>query len=141
MENNKKFMLEMNRLTLERQIQMQNQMRERLAATQIARARDLFLWLGSFYGLAGCGMLAAFARTKRPAVIAPLLPLTFIVGYQADLAYGSKLNRIKSEAENIMQYEKDIIEIPAGLPTLSTIDTARILQQDEQKYHASPRII
>jgi len=136
MEKQQKFMLEMNRITMERQIQIQNQMRERMAAVQIARARELFVWLGTFYGIAGGGMLAAFSRTRKPAAIVPLIPLTFLVGYQADLAYGSKLNRIKSEAENIMEYERDIIEIPAGLPTLSSIDGARIQLQDEQKYHA-----
>ena len=73
------FMLEMNRylmiltnlmlsliiivrITLERQIQMQNQMRERMVAQQIAGAREMFLWLGSFYVLAGTGMIMGFAR-------------------------------------------------------------------------------
>ena len=50
------------RITLERQIQMQNQMRERMVAQQVAGAREMFLWLGSFYLLAGTGMIAAFAR-------------------------------------------------------------------------------
>merc|ERR1712154_96836 len=99
---------------------------------QVAGAREMFLWLGSFYALAGGAMLAGFVRTKKPAAIAPLLPLTFIVGYQADLAYGSKVNRIKAEAENIMQYERDLIEIPSGLPSLSSIDAARIRAQDEK---------
>ena len=51
------FMMEMNRITVERQIQMQNQMRERMAAAQIARAREMFVWLGSFYLLATVGMI------------------------------------------------------------------------------------
>ncbi|XP_023344503.1 plasminogen receptor (KT) [Eurytemora carolleeae] len=139
MEKNQKFMLEMNRTMLERQIHMQNQMRERMVASQIAGAREMFVWLGSFYAIAGTAMLAAFFRTKKPATIAPLLPLTFVVGYQADFAYGSKMNRIKAEAENIIQFERDIIEIPSGLPTVSSIDSARIQLQDEQKYHASSR--
>ena len=41
---------------------MQNQMRERMVAQQVAGAREMFLWLGSFYLLAGTGMIAAFAR-------------------------------------------------------------------------------
>jgi len=140
LKKNQEFMLEMNRITMERQIQMQDQMRERMMAQQIAKSREMFLWLGSFYAVAGGAMLAGFVRTKKPAAIAPLLPLTFIVGYQADLAYGSKVNRIKAEAENIMQYERDLIEIPSGLPSLSSIDAARIRAQDEKKYHAtSPR--
>ena len=35
MRKQQQFMLEMNRITVERQIQMQNQMRERMAATQV----------------------------------------------------------------------------------------------------------
>ena len=41
---------------------MQNQMRERMVAQQIAGAREMFLWLGSFYVLAGTGMIMGFAR-------------------------------------------------------------------------------
>ena len=29
---------------------------------QVAKARDLFYWLGSFYVLAGLGMVAGFSR-------------------------------------------------------------------------------
>lgn len=45
-------------LQVERQIQMQNQMRERLMAMQVARARELLYWFGSFYVVAGLGMIA-----------------------------------------------------------------------------------
>ena len=68
-------------------------------------------------------------RTKKPAAIVPLLPLTFIVGYQADLAYGSKVNRIRAEAENILQYERDLTDIPAGLPSIASIDAGRMKAQ------------
>jgi hypothetical protein len=43
---------------VERQIQMQNQMRERMMAMQVARARELLYWFGSFYVLAALGMIA-----------------------------------------------------------------------------------
>ena len=61
--------------------------------------------------------------------MAPLLPLTFLVGYQADLAYGSKVARIRAEAENILQYERDLTDMPGGLPSLATIDAGRIKAQ------------
>ena len=48
------------------------------------------------------------------------------MGYQADLAYGSKVNRIRAEAENILQYERDLTDMPGGLPSLSSIDAGRI---------------
>ena len=62
--------------------------------------------------------------------MAPLLPLTFIVGYQGDLAYGTKMNRIRNEAEDILMFEKDLIDMPSGLPTFSSIEVGR-MQQDK----------
>jgi uncharacterized iron-regulated protein len=43
---------------VERQIQMQNQMRERMLSMQVARSRELLYWAGSFYVLAALGMIA-----------------------------------------------------------------------------------
>ena len=40
---------------MERQIQMQNAMRERQMAMQIARGRDLFQWWATFYSVAALG--------------------------------------------------------------------------------------
>ena len=67
--------------------------------------------------------------------MAPALPLTFLVGYQADLAYGTKINRIKAEAESILMFERDLIEIPSGLPTVSSLDVGRMQQEEHSKYH------
>ena len=57
-EKQQKFMVEMNKITLERQIQMQNQMRERQVAMQIAGSREMFAWLGTFYAFASVAMIA-----------------------------------------------------------------------------------
>ena len=56
-QRQQEFMLDMNKMTMERQIQMHNQMRERMAAAQIAGAREMCVWLGSFYVLAATGMI------------------------------------------------------------------------------------
>ncbi|XP_046405237.1 plasminogen receptor (KT) [Ischnura elegans] len=137
LRKNQEFVAEMNKITVERQIQMQNQMRERLMSMQIARARELLYWLGSFYVLAALGMVAGYRRGRKPGVLAPLLPLTFIVGYQADMAYGNKLHRIRGEAENIIQFETDLLELPCGLPTASSIDQARLKEEEKKKLHPS----
>jgi len=137
MKKNQEFMTEMNKITVERQIQMQNQMRERVMAMQVARARELLYWFGTFYVFAGLGMIAGFCRTRKPGVLAPLLPLSFIVGYQADMAYGNKLHRIRLEAENIMQFEMDLLELPCGLPSASSIDQARLDNDEKKKLHPS----
>ena len=80
-------------------------------------------------------------QSKKPGVLVPLLPLTFVLGYQVDLAYGSKLNRIRGEAENIMQYERDLLEMPLHLPTLSSIDLAREDQKKGLQLHSSPVVL
>ncbi|CAB3372455.1 Hypothetical predicted protein [Cloeon dipterum] len=129
------FVAEVNRVSLERQIQLQNQMRQRIMAMQVARARELFFWLGAFYGVATLGMLAGFRRTRKPGVLVPLLPLTFVVAYHGDMAYGNKLHRIRTEAENIMQFEEEILDLPCGLPTTSSLDLARMQEEEEKRFH------
>ncbi len=57
MRKNQDFMLETQLVMLERQIQMQDQMRQRMAAQQIARTREMFTWLSTFYLLATIGMV------------------------------------------------------------------------------------
>jgi len=123
-KKNQEFMREMQAVTVQRQIQMQNQIRERMAATQIAMARERLAWLGSFYIIATLGMVKMYRKTRKASSLVAFVPLSFLVGYQADLAYGTKLNRVKIEAENILMYERDLIEMPAGLPTLESLDAA-----------------
>ena len=37
-------------------------------------------------------------RTRHPGMLVPLLPLSFVVGYQADMAWGGKMERIIGRA-------------------------------------------
>ena len=39
--------------------------------------------------------MCRFIKNRNPAIIAPVLPFTFILGYQADLALGNKMHRIR----------------------------------------------
>ena len=45
--------------------------------------------------------------------------------------------RIKSEAENILMFESDLVESPAGLPSVSSLDMARLKMAEEAKYKVS----
>nr|XP_045606505.1 plasminogen receptor (KT)-like isoform X1 [Procambarus clarkii] len=130
---NQEFMLETQRVQLERQIHMQNEMRQKMMSMQIARSRELLYWFGAFYAVAAIGMITGFRRTRKPGTLVPLLPLTFVLAYQADLAYGSKLNRIKMEAENILIFEHELVSLPMGVPTPATIDEARERQEETKR--------
>lgn len=43
-------------------------------------------------------------KKRNPAVLAPLLPLTFIVGYMYDMGYGSKLERMKGKGREVFMH-------------------------------------
>ena len=75
-----------------------------------------------------------FRKSGNRAAVAPLLPLTFLVGYQFDLAYGTKVTRIRAEAENILMFERDLLEVPTGLPSVSSLDMGRQKMEEEAKY-------
>ncbi|KAJ8926819.1 hypothetical protein NQ314_020667 [Rhamnusium bicolor] len=131
-KKNQEFITEMNTIKIERQLQMRNQMRERQVALEIAKSRELFFWYGAFYLTSVAWAITSYRYKRKSIYLAPLLPLTFVVAYQADLAYGNKLHRIIVEAEHILQFESDLLTLPLGVPTASSIDLKR-LQNDEQK--------
>uniref|UniRef100_A0A3B3B4T3 Plasminogen receptor, C-terminal lysine transmembrane protein n=1 Tax=Oryzias melastigma TaxID=30732 RepID=A0A3B3B4T3_ORYME len=94
------FMLHNSRLQLERQIMMQNQMRERQMAMQIAWSREFLKYFGSFFALASVGLTAGALKRRNPALLAPIIPLGFIYTYQMDSAYGTLLYRMRGNAHN-----------------------------------------
>lgn len=58
--------------------------------------------------------------------------MSFVLLYVGDLAYGSKLHRIKAEAEMIMEHEHELLQLPAGLPSVASIDAARVELEEER---------
>ncbi|XP_037926183.1 plasminogen receptor (KT) isoform X2 [Hermetia illucens] len=120
---------------MERWIQMHYQIKERELALNIARNRELFYWITNFYIVSLVGFISRYRKTKRLGVLTPLVPLSFITAYYADLAYGNKIHRIRAEADMIMKHEQDLLEWPNGLPTVSTIDQARVEVEMEKKMH------
>ncbi|XP_035774057.1 plasminogen receptor (KT)-like [Anopheles albimanus] len=135
LKKNQEYISEMNKIKMERWIQMHYQMKSRETAMQISKARELFYWLASFYGVSTLGLVSRFRLTKRPGTLAPIVPLSFIVAYYADLAYGTKIHRIQAEAEMIMHNEPELLEWPSGLPTVSEIDSARLEIDDKIRLH------
>ncbi|ROL46682.1 Plasminogen receptor (KT) [Anabarilius grahami] len=108
-QKQQEFMLLNGRLQLERQLVMQNQMRERQMAMQVAWSREFLK-----------------AVKKRKAVLlGPVIPLSFILAYQMDMAYGSLIHRMRAEAESIMVSESERLDVPHGMPTFESIEKSR----------------
>ncbi|XP_025895494.1 plasminogen receptor (KT) [Nothoprocta perdicaria] len=122
------FMLMNSRLQLERQLLMQNQMRERQAAMQIAWTREFLKYFGTFFGLAAVGLTTGAIKKNNPVVLLPIVPLSFIFAYQYDMGYGTMLQRIKGEAENILETQSALLELPKGQLTYEDLEKIRRAQ-------------
>ncbi|EGW00422.1 plasminogen receptor (KT) [Cricetulus griseus] len=125
MKNQQEFMVTHARLQLERQLTMQNEMRERQMAMQIAWSREFLKYFGTFFGIATISLAAGAIKQKKPAFLFPIVPLSFIFTYQYDLGYGTLLQRMKSEAEDILETEKTKLELPKGMITFESLEKAR----------------
>ncbi|KAM4527754.1 plasminogen receptor (KT) isoform 1-T2 [Odontesthes bonariensis] len=119
------FMLLNARLQMERQILMQNQMRERQMAMQMAWSREFLKYYVSFFTVATLGLTVGAIKRKKPSLLAPIVPLGFILTYQMDSAYGTLNYRMRGEAENILASERDRLDLPLGIPTFESIEKAR----------------
>uniref|UniRef100_A0A3B4X5M3 Plasminogen receptor with a C-terminal lysine n=1 Tax=Seriola lalandi dorsalis TaxID=1841481 RepID=A0A3B4X5M3_SERLL len=82
---------------MERQILMQNQMRERQMAMQIAWSREFLKYFGTFFSVATVGLTVGAVKRKKPVLLAPIVPLGFIFAYQMDSAYGTLIYRMRGK--------------------------------------------
>ncbi|NWT81456.1 PLRKT protein, partial [Lanius ludovicianus] len=86
---------EFMRQQLERQLVLQNLMRERQTAMQIAWTREFLKYFGTFFGLSAVLLITGAIKRKNSAVLLPILPLSFVFSYQYDMGNGTLLQRIK----------------------------------------------
>ncbi|XP_055009475.1 plasminogen receptor (KT) [Boleophthalmus pectinirostris] len=125
LQKQQEFMLHNARLQMERQIMMQNQMRERQMAMQIAWSREFLKYFGTFFSVASLGLCVGAIKKRKPVLLGPIVPLGFIFAYQLDMAYGTLVHRMREEAESIMASEGDRLDLPLGIPTFESIEKAR----------------
>ncbi|NWS25116.1 PLRKT protein, partial [Polioptila caerulea] len=109
---------------------LQNLVRERQTAMQIAWTREFLKYFGTFYGLSTVVLTTGAIKRKKPAVLLPLLPLSFVFCYHYDMDYGTLLERIKGEAENILETQSTLLELPKGPLTFEDLEKIRISQSN-----------
>ncbi|XP_056287928.1 plasminogen receptor (KT) [Pseudoliparis swirei] len=122
------FMLHNSRLQMERQMLMQNQMRERQTAMQVAWSREFVKYFGTFFTVTTAGLTLGALKVKKPFLLAPIVPLGFVLAFQMDAAYGTLIYRMRGEAESIMTSEHDRLDLPHGTPNFESIEIARRAQ-------------
>ncbi|NWT61849.1 PLRKT protein, partial [Erythrocercus mccallii] len=77
---------------------LQNLIRQRQTAMQIAWTREFLKYFGTFFGLAAAVLTTGAIKRKNPAVLLPMLPLSFVFAYHYDMGYGTLLQRIKGKS-------------------------------------------
>jgi hypothetical protein len=82
--------------------------REINMAVNIAKARDTIWIFGSAWAtlVVGAGTTKATGRNVPAILGAPVVIGVLVLGNMADMAYGSKLNRVVKEAEHILDHER-----------------------------------
>lgn len=90
------------------QLAMQERMRRMQMAQMMAMKRDLVQWMFAAWSTAVTGVaIAKFRGVRVPPVAAVPFTIFTIVGlYQADAAYGTKLERVNAEFDRIVKNEK-----------------------------------
>ncbi|NXW48503.1 PLRKT protein, partial [Nyctiprogne leucopyga] len=125
------FMVMNSRLQLERQLLMQNQMRERQTAMQIAWTREFLKYFGTFFGLAAVGLTTGYEFYFQ---IENVLGLFFyhagssfciITGSYFYPVTAQRLIRCQSEAENILDTQSTLLELPKGPITYEDLEKMR----------------
>ncbi|KCV69155.1 hypothetical protein H696_04569 [Fonticula alba] len=87
----------------EQRAHMERQIRRQIAS-RIAQTREMMHWQGGFWLLLASGVTIARIRlgyVPKP-LLAPLFVMPFMMAYQYDMAYGTKLDRIRDEADRIL---------------------------------------
>lgn len=110
---------------LERQLVVQNELRQRQMSMEVAKMREIFKYSSTFYACVIGGGVLGTAMKKNPMFLVPSVPMGFVCAYQYDAAYGDMSYRMKEEAERIMSKEVCRIASPSGMPTFDMIEAKR----------------
>ncbi|NXO37053.1 PLRKT protein, partial [Locustella ochotensis] len=112
---------------LGRQLILQNLIRERQTAMQIAWTQN-FSNILTFFGLAAVVLTTGLARKrKNPAILLPIIPLSFVLSYHYYMGYGTLLQR---EAVNIFDTQSTLLELPKAPLTFEDLEKIRISQSN-----------
>uniref|UniRef100_A0A8C4XSK8 Plasminogen receptor with a C-terminal lysine n=1 Tax=Falco tinnunculus TaxID=100819 RepID=A0A8C4XSK8_FALTI len=107
------------------QLLMQNQMRERQTAMQIAWTQEFLKYFGMVFASTNSLLSGVFyiaIKKKNPGVLLPIVPLSFVFAYQYDMGCGTLLQRIKGEAENILDTQSTLLELLKGSLTYEVLE-------------------
>ncbi|KAA0166526.1 hypothetical protein FNF31_01304 [Cafeteria roenbergensis] len=122
---------EMQSNMLKRQIVMQKGIAARQMAAARARAKDLLHFVGGFAAFAVPVLVVQAGKTGNKALLAPAIILSLVCAYQADMAYGNKMERIRKDAETMLAETPEMFGLPAA-SSLNLTDIDRAVAAESQ---------
>ena len=112
-------------------MRQQKNQRDMEIATRIAMTRDRVMWMS---GAVAVVATAGIVKRQVPTQFIPPVAITTSILYQTDMAWGSKLNRIKDEALVIRSDEKGWwFNEPMELPPLLKPYYRRLMDDQNKK--------
>jgi hypothetical protein len=81
--------------------------------------RERCKYFGAFYALITPLSIIGAIKTKDFKLLSPIIPLTFILAFQYDMAYGSMLSRVREVADQLIVTQPERFYFPdhAGIVT------------------------
>lgn len=117
---------------------MQKAIAARQMAATRARAKDMLYFYGAFATLAFPVLIGRARASGNPLFLAPVVIITFVSAYQADMAFGNKLERIRADAEQMLHDSPDLFNLPAAdAISVPAIDAAIAATKSDARAPAS----
>ena len=105
--------------------------RQTMMAVQYSVGKERFQWFSAFY-LSLCVILPIISfKTKKPATMVPLYPLSFVFFYQYDMFKGNKMERIRRDAEKMIKESPELFYPPCNNNLLSIEDYEKVIKRKD----------
>lgn len=87
---------------------------------QIGLGRERLKYYAGFYCFAVPGCILGAIKKKNPALLGPIVPLSFMLMFQYDMCYGTMMERARAEADTLIVENPGKFYLPAhsGIVTL-----------------------
>jgi hypothetical protein len=116
---------------MKKQSELMMKQRQLMIVHQFAMGKDRFMFYKYFFYTACFGITGNALKMRNPHLLAPLVPLGFVFAYQWDFYHGNKLNRVRHDAEQLLEIHPELF-----YPAMNS----GILSETEYKEYVVPKL-
>lgn len=105
--------------------------REAMLAVKFATMKEIFHYAAGAYTTVSTILVIGVIKTKKPALLAPPMILSFPLHYLYDTAYGDKILKIRAEADRMLLEEPEKFNLPSNNLLITPEDYQKIFGRKE----------